>query len=539
MDADKWLENPRLQPGQSSCASKLVCTNVEIMVYTKICNGFLDSKAKLTAEEVKSLESVIDRYRQVVDQRYDSLTEEESRVELQSRELLVVWSMFCIMHKTTNLEYSAILDAYSVALEMADLQHLVLFSKLAVDAVLTVAKYLRARSLKGPPIFSLRVLDKTFDLARRFARQSSNIMQMWEEEQSAANTRREDRWQVVLGKQNEVKKLRCLLHNQKIKLQNAEKELSGLTLPSGRTSTSSDEIFNAADKIVGSLKTQIMSTEQSIKSMTKPPPALLQPLPANEHEAMPILFFLQMPHHFQVLSRFSFMAQQLLRPRKSKIAHQTPETRWISYYAEHNGKYSPVTTCVELGSNNKLPSVEKLSGTDVMEYRSNIDGVWHPDSLLPCMLWNGGRFEPDTRHAPMYFDPFAKIDLHVSVDYFTETLSKRFSSMQWCMPVWSNKLDAMSKQMQLASRSRGNLALACQDIKPTWLNKTEFLSFGALRAYPHQQDRKVCVALHDRSLPLENVRFKSIPSVSYCLLFYDTNIYNLMLSLAFFVLSVY
>jgi len=153
MDADKWLENPRLQPGQSSCASKLVCTNVEIMVYTKICNGSLDSKAKLTAKEVQSLESVIDRYRQVVDQRYDALTEEESRVKLQSRELLVVWSMFCIMHKTTNLEYSAILDAYSVALEMADLQHLVLFSKLAVDAALTVVKYLRARSLKGLPIF--------------------------------------------------------------------------------------------------------------------------------------------------------------------------------------------------------------------------------------------------------------------------------------------------------------------------------------------------------------------------------------------------
>jgi hypothetical protein len=172
--------------------------------------------------------------------------------------------------------------------------------------------------------------------------------------------------------------------------------LSALKPPSGRTSTSSDEIFYAADKIVGSLKTQIMSTEQSIKSMTKPPPTLLQPLPANEHEAMPILFFLQMPHHFQVLSRFGFMAQQLLRHRESKVVHETPETRWIAYYAEHNGKYSPVPTCVELGSNDKLPSVEKVSGKDVMEYRSDVDGVWHPDSLLPCMLWNSGRFEPDT-----------------------------------------------------------------------------------------------------------------------------------------------
>ena len=175
-----------------------------------------------------------------------------------------------------------------------------------------------------------------------------------------------------------------------------------------------------------------------------------------------------------------------------------------------------------------------------MEYRSNIDGVWHPDSLLPCMLWNGGRFEPDTRPANEYFHPFAKTDLHVNLDYFTKTLSTRFSSMQWCMPVLSNQLDAMSKQMQLASRSRGNLALACQDIKPTWLNKTEFCLSEPCE-HIHISRIAKCVllfkiAVFHLKMFVSNLFHQSrIASCSMTLIY----IYNLMLSLAFAVLSVY
>jgi len=104
------------------------------------------------------------------------------------------------------------------------------------------------------------------------------------------------------------------------------------------------------------------------------------------------------------------------------------------------------------------------------------------------------------------------------VYHFTETLPTRFKSMQWCMPAWSNQLDPRSEQMDLESRSRGNSALAFQDTKPTWLSKTEFLSFEARRAYPNQQDRKNCVALHDRSLPLEHVSFVSISSHMHCIM---------------------
>ena len=131
-------------------------------------------------------------------------------VEFRSRELLVVWLAYCMAHKRTNCEYD-ILNKYGVGLRESDLQFLVLFDKRAVDAALTVAKYLRACSFKGEPIFSLRGTDKTFQLAKEFAL-SSNIMQKtWKEETIAASSRREDRWLEVERKQNAV---RCSKFNK-------------------------------------------------------------------------------------------------------------------------------------------------------------------------------------------------------------------------------------------------------------------------------------------------------------------------------------
>jgi len=266
----------------------------------------------------------------------------------------------------------------------------------------------------------------------------------------------------------------------------------------------------------------------------KPPSNLLQPLPENEPNAMPILFFLQMPRHFQVLSKLSFMAQQMLLPREDTIIYvypgidndstleleitcSPPGIVWNNYYSEHSGMCSPVTTSIQLGSIYPLPH-QPFGPSDVEKYSSSVDGVWYPDSLCPSMWWSGGGFGPDIRPANKYFNPFAEIDFRATVHNFTETLPTRFKCMQWCMPVWSNRLHDRSKQMDLESRSRGNVALAFQDTKPTWLSKTEFLSFGALRAYPNQQDRKICVALHDRSLPLEHVSFVSISSYMHCIM---------------------
>jgi len=405
-----------------------------------------------------------------------------------------------------------------------------------------VARYLQSSSVKGAPIFSLRFSDETFDLARKVAVQSSDIMQAWKEEQSAANTRKENRYQVVLRKKTKMEELKSLSSYLESQLDSqidrmVDQKLQLLCIVGSK---SNKKAYSKTLKTIASLKRKIESTEQSRQETIKPPPALLQPLPANEGKAMPILFFIRMPRHFQVLSRLSFMAQQMLLPRNStmyaypgdhnvctfesidlKTTQAKPKTRWVEYYAQHNGKYSPVATYVEMGSKNEPPGVTEIGPLSVMDYTSSADGVWHPDILEPDMHWSGGvtggSFELDIR-SNGYFDPFTEIDFRATVVYFTETLPACFRSMQWCLPVWSNQLDTWSKQMQLESKTRGNLALAVQYTKPKWLSKKEFLSFGALRAFPNQQDRKICVALHDRSLPLENVSCILIPSAMYCII---------------------
>ena len=41
------------------------------------------------------------------------------------------------------------------------------------------------------------------------------------------------------------------------------------------------------------------------------------------------------------------------------------------------------------------------------------------------------------------------------------------------------------------------------DARPSWLPKPAYLEYGTLRAYPLRQLRRLCAALHDRTLPLD------------------------------------
>jgi len=90
-----------------------------------------------------------------------------------------------------------------------------------------------------------------------------------------------------------------------------------------------------------------------------------------------------------------------------------------------------------------------------------------------------------------WFDPWKSIPAKITVNHWVEALPTDCRHMQWAMT--------------LDGYDRGNLPLANQNSKPRWLSKPQFLSFALLRAFPNLQDRKVCVALHEGSLPLEQV----------------------------------
>jgi hypothetical protein len=97
------------------------------------------------------------------------------QTELISKEVLIVWLSYCLIHKETAEEYP-IAYKYSVALYPSDLRHLVLSQK---DAFLTVCSYLQRNCHPaGNEIFSLREgkLDNTFEIASCIAAERDSAM---------------------------------------------------------------------------------------------------------------------------------------------------------------------------------------------------------------------------------------------------------------------------------------------------------------------------------------------------------------------------
>ena len=294
------------------------------------------------------------------------------------------------------------------------------------------------------------------------------------------------------------------------KLSDQKRELGRLQAPSSYSSSSNDQQYRQVDGKIQSIKQDISSTEQMIKSEEKPPPLLLQPLPNTKALAMRVIFFLEMPRHFQVLLRLSFMAQQMLLPTQHSvtvkgvgkedeemhiqglIAVGEFKLDWTSYYRKNFGLRSPVSLQATLASLRGSPEQSEYP-SNVMSYKSENDGVWHPDTLTPGLWWSGGNLQPDMRGGE-YFNPWKSIPAKIIENYWVEALPADCRSMQWAMALDGGR------------DHRGNLALANQNTRPSWLSKAQFLSFASVRAFPNLQDRKVCVALHDRILPLEQVR---------------------------------
>jgi hypothetical protein len=133
--------------------------------------------------------------------------------------------------------------------------------------------------------------------------------------------------------------------------------------------------------------------------------------------------------------------------------------------------------------------------SSVNQYSSREDGVWYPDSLKLRMGWQGSGSAADAALSTLgWFNPFARVPNKLVVDFFTEQLPDDDQRLQWAMPQYGSG--------EATRLDRGNLAIAQQDERPAWLSKPGWLAFGALRSYPLIQMRKLCVALHERSLPL-------------------------------------
>lgn len=298
----KWLDHPRLQPRQVSlgnlAAALLVLRSVEAFVFRVAISEF--DCAGVQAGILVG--QVVDKYRNVASAfRTLEAATALSAVELDSLERLVVWVSFCVVHQAVKL-VKPLLAEYGVALDPADTRHLVLSSKLAVDAALQVVAYLRKHSCPSRVVFSLRSGDVTFDFARKVARGDQDMQTAWATEQAAAQQRRDAHWTKVTRKQQELQVLDSELEEKKEEHSDWTEKYNGTMPISTHSSAGNDMQRRRADLMRCQLAVQISNLKEKIANAEKPPPHVLQPLPEQEQLALPVLFFLLMPKHFQVCS---------------------------------------------------------------------------------------------------------------------------------------------------------------------------------------------------------------------------------------------
>ena len=399
----------------------LVITSVESVIFTLSKqlggDGFLYI-------DLGSLEKIVDEYRLRVNIFMKLLLQEEKgnnsmlKVEVTSKEVVIVWVAFCLIHKYIK-KIVPIIGKYGVALQWKDVRHLVLSDEEALSASLAASEYVKKNS-NSRPLFSLESQEFTFEMAESFTINSVEFQQIWQNEVNAANKREEEHWKIVTNKQTQVSDLKITLDDQKFEKEKVEKELSEnkLTLTNHNNDCDieqriikreirdiksahiffADEEKLSDEKIkkenleslerklrqkeyelqnhnqrcnlinsilqskISSLSEEIWQIECEIRKAKIPPDPMFHPLPQNATCANRVLFFLHMPVHIEILARFTIMSQQMLLPNTDKLKYtglDKNKLQTMRYSTEVPKNLSK--TSLQTYYNNHNPSKRSLS----------------------------------------------------------------------------------------------------------------------------------------------------------------------------------
>jgi hypothetical protein len=250
----------------------------------------------------------------------------------------------------------------------------------------------------------------------------------------------------------------------------------------------------------------IQRLESSLAQTLKAPPLLRQPLPSDRTLGPRAIFYTHMPRPLARLARWSFECYEVLldetraprhvggagelakRFEASCATDLSGKEDCLSYHDRHNPNRKAtrgvsLLECwdVQLPVDNAIAyskSVDTIS--------SPADGVYHPQSYAPLLVWRGCHAGGTTGASP-----FA-VKRGALVEAFCDLLPEK--RLQWAM----HQPGEASKQS-----TRGNDGPALQDQRPTWLGRLSFLALCGLRSWPNRQLRAIAAGLHDGLLPLE------------------------------------
>ena len=523
----EWLESKEVTDIQGQLQSQLVLQTVEQWIF-KLAGG-LSSNEPLPFKDIGRLEKIVELYRGHVDAFLKSdLAMARMGAEMLSKETLVVWTSYALIDSAVRKHHPSLMKPYGVSLDYKDMQHLVLCDRLSSDASLSVAKYLDSNSMHLS-VFCLPD-GATQLLAQDFCRgkeDGGHIMEIWAKEKKNAADRRKYLWVEIQRKQalhavlaKELGQLERDLVRKKAEDDEARKSFNGINFSSLRPVEVQEEArkLKCAAEAMRAAQSAVYAKELEMVEADKPPPAVLQPLPSTEAEALTTLFALYMPAHFRTLSRMSFMAQQMLLPRApyadtgcvSKLKkflwswedhynanqpiaeYDTSDPRKLSsdvlhrHSTDHEGSSGKVL----FGSRKNCPGQDSFPKS-VRQYLSDGTGVWHPN-LMPEMGWAGGGFSLDATF-DCYFDPWVPpSDKMTRIRFYTARAI-------------DNDLQAAFYMVPSPVPDRGNMAIAASPKDTSHsLSAMQNRALFSLRERPFLQARQLHKVLHDRSLPFEN-----------------------------------
>ncbi|KAL7472894.1 hypothetical protein ACHAXS_014340 [Conticribra weissflogii] len=499
-----------------------------------------DFSKTLAIDQLEQLASLVDQYRSVL---HHFIRNKEcsglSIVGLRSREVLMVWIDYCVIHASTVQMHRDEMSINGVALNFGDLRHLVLSRPEEWEIVRNVSKYLNA-SGNSRPVFSLCDEHSTFEMGARVALASPEMQEIWRQEQHDAKCRVEGHWNEVLKKKeraatlrSEISTLHTEISHTSSQLARKQNELAAHEaawswknrhrrlynkMAKEESHLSCENEVNKLSRELNHLNSKLRSKQSDLERTIQAPPPVLQPLPQQKNTAMAIIFFLYMPREFQLLSKFSFTAKQVLLPDNwsscwggklgdEKVNISGVVTRashcqfsWTDYYNSHQQSIYHTPHNRRRGKDFflSLRSIEKVVpktvGSQCIDYMyGKDDGIWCPDALSPRMAWFGGNLSFDV-HSGQEINPFASVDHYCIVSHFTERLGSKSSDLQWAL---------IQTGDDYINLSRGNLPYSSQHSKPAWLTRNQYISLGSMMSYPNIQLRNILKAFMNNELPFE------------------------------------
>ena len=386
-------------------APQLALRSLEEELFRRAAEGI--DRHTIAISEMGDLVEAVDMYREMLSSLMGTLSEDNAMpmlsVEMRSRELLVVWVAFCLVHASMGED---ILEnpKYGVALRGDDLRHLTLSDKLATDAALGVAAYLKkwGRHRPGGEVFSLRDNGSaTFQMATEYSAGNAKLQGCLTRELRDAKARVDAHWAEVQRKQALARTLRASLANARAEVSRckAEQEAAYGSYLSCPWDTNASRRHETAHSSLSSAASKVLALERELQAAEQSPPAVIQPLPENTARAQCTLFFLHMPSHFRHLSRLSFLGQQLLLPMSPVELPAVQVTGLTLSLHGHHGNYQSSTWCscptapggamegaVGLMTKAEVPDQNDIGPRHVDSLHLPSDGVWYPDSLHPTRL---------------------------------------------------------------------------------------------------------------------------------------------------------